>query len=581
MQVNTCWTEESDLDTSLSILKSLAHDHLVKGGIVGAQILKLIAEDDWAGVVNFELDYKDDWDVLQLIECRQGLGFFTKLEPIEIGLDKTDVAIAKFIDAERVCGETNSYFRMADSGSFMLLPFHVRLLEAARRKIRTVLGVCPKADNLKFHFGPGATTDLRKRSASPTDKMSMGFSCSSSMLASGLLPTYLRAAPHWLSCFESQETEVSISDIGEEFECTQVPVSIGPGRLTCVPKSAKTYRTIMVEPCLNGFVQQGIRHAMERRMSFAGLSTRDQSRNARLARAGSLSGELATIDLSSASDLISFSLVKRLLPPDWFSLLCSARTGAVQMPDGDVLSLEKFSSMGNAYTFPLETLVFWAISTSALDIAGVPYTSEDIAVYGDDIIIPSCGYEHVCRALVLSGFAVNMEKSFFEGPFRESCGHDYYKGIDIRPYYQKALVSGRSLFSMHNFFYRKFDFYSAERVLHHIPESLRVFGPDGYGDGHLLGTWPRKRLKRHVERGFSGYVFDTFTLKPRKAVTRFPGDFVSPLYSVYVNGRSALHDCVPVDEVSPGTAKAKDGRTMIVYPGFEGYKRISIYTLDS
>ena len=91
--------------------------------------------------------------------------------------------------------------------------------------------------------------------------------------------------------------------------------------------------------------------------------------------------------------------------------------------------------MGNGFTFPLETLIFWALTASACE-----GDVDSVSVYGDDIICPRERADDVIDTLTMCGFKINLEKSFVEGPFRESCGCDYYKGIDIRPFYKKEPV---------------------------------------------------------------------------------------------------------------------------------------------
>lgn len=310
-------------------------------------------------------------------------------------------------------------------------------------------------------------------------------------------------------------------------------------------------------------------------MEKAGLSTRDQSINAEYARIGSATGLYATIDLSSASDLISYGLVKRLLPESWFNLLAAGRTGSVEV-DGQELILEKFSSMGNAFTFPLETLIFWAISRAASPHEGV------VSVYGDDIIVDSCNFHATVYALQLAGFVVNTDKSFYKGPFRESCGHDCCNGINIRPYYQKHLVSGLTLFTARNFFYRAGDLESCLYLEQFIHPDLKLWGPDGYGDGHLVTSdWVGKILPKDAKRGYEGVRFDTFSLVPVTQLTRYPGDWVSPLYSVYVSDRGDCTPWYPVGEPPGVTKKAPDGRPLWPVSGSNGYKRVSIYKLGS
>jgi len=194
-----------------------------------------------------------------------------------------------------------------------------------------------------------------------------------------------------------------------------------------VPKTTLVDRTIAVEPLLNGYVQKGVDVFMRRRLKRVGLDLTDQTVNQELARQGSLPCQddpFVTIDLSSASDSISIEVVKRLLPPEWFELLNSLRSKRYTL-DGDEYVYEKFVSMGNGFCFPLETLIF----ASACHVSN----PGDFIVYGDDIIVRQSKAAEVLRILRGLGFRHNPDKTFLTGPFRESCGADWFAGCDIRP----------------------------------------------------------------------------------------------------------------------------------------------------
>lgn len=562
------WDSELSLTKSVSIYRDLALRHCTNGGQIGTEIAALLRADDFRAVCLYELDFDRDWEIQELIECRAALGFFQKLEDIEIGIDKRQAALDKYMWAEEQCRATNIFFRQAFSGqaNFSLVPRFVSHLESARRKIRQVLGRCPSIDELKLGFGPGATTSVKRTDACPMNKMGSGIQCSYELASSLYLRPLLREVPHWTCGLGS---EWGIDEDGWLYE--KVSLDLHPGRLEFVPKNAKTYRPIQVEPNLNSFLQKGIGRWMDARLRLFGLDIHDQSRNARLARQGSLDGSLATLDLSSASDLIAYELVKFLLPTDWFSLLNAARTGSVEL-DGEAFSLQKFSSMGNGFTFPLETLLFWALSSVA-DKIGDP---EKVGIYGDDIIIPTESVSDVIALLHQCGFSVNLEKSFWTGHFRESCGKDYYKGVNVRPYYAKHRVSPEKLFILHNHYQRNYDVDSATYVKNLIPRHLRIYGPDGYGDGHLVShDYPRtfsRRIRRH---GYGGFTFDTFQKKGRKFRSLYPGDYVSPLYSIYVNEDTPLNERTPTE--------FSEGQDFCVpiwdVPGSRGYERRCIYTL--
>lgn len=572
MQVSNLWDRELTTDDSLIILRDLALSHARRAGAIGRPIADMIESSDYVGLCNYDLKLNDpSWarHLSELIDLRQALGFFTKFENLDIGIDKEKAAYVKFVEAEQECKQVNDLFRGFVGGSISFPPYVIRQLHDAKRKIHRILGRCPQIEDLKLVFGPGATTSIKKRFSCPQNKMADGFKCSDNLLHSGLIPSIIREIPHWADALSS---DYSICEDGYLVQWHSV--DLHPGRLEFVPKNAKTYRAIVVEPVLNGLLQAGIGSYMARRLRIAGIDIKDQTKNKQLARSASISGAWATLDLSSASDTISRLLVKYLVPEDWYTLLNAARSAEVSY-QSETFVLEKFSSMGNGFTFPLETLLFWALTVSA---SGRP---EDVGVYGDDIICPADKAEDVIRLLAFCGFSTNKEKSFITGPFRESCGGDYYLGVDIRPYYQKHLVSGETLFTLHNRYYESYDFEMADAVKNYIPRDLRIYGPSGYGDGHLLSDdFPRLMKEKLLQKGYRGFHFETYTKGKRSSINRFPGDWVSPLYSVYVNDRAPLSPYLNPDvyNESSEAETTKGGRPVWTLPGSDGYKRISIYT---
>jgi len=576
-QVSTCWTEPLDLVASLRILETVASRFACLGGPIGREIDGLIRSKDYRSLCDFELDYTLDWNVSQLANCRQALGFFTKLEDLEIGVDKERAGFEKFEDAERSCQESNSLFRALSSGLADVRPDDNVILCDARRFIARVLGRCPSIAELELRFGPGATTSIKRSDASPVEKLAETPTCSSSLVASGLLPEVVRSCEEWFSC---HATHWAIDD--DDYLYSVNAFRVDCGRLEFVPKSAKTYRCIDKQPTVNSLVQAGIGRFISGRLRRAGLDLRSTEPNHRFAFEGSLNGLTATIDLSNASDTISKGLVEFLLPEDWYLLLCAARCPQT-LYKGQRISLHKFSSMGNGFTFPLESLVFWALT-----VCSTPRALRSMCtVFGDDIICPTECYGRVVKTLELCGFEVNLSKSYSSGSFRESCGRDYYKGTNVRPYYQKHLVSGQTLFTLHNYFVRSFQDEMAAWVKNLIPTPLRLYGPDGYGDGHLVSSkWPAKRQKEILSNGWGGSFFETFSLEPRRIASRFPGDYVTPLYSVYVRGREDLGPKIGFYEFSDeglGVDFTKSGRPLWTYPSDEStaYRKTLVYTFSS
>lgn len=227
------------------------------------------------------------------------------------------------------------------------------------------------------------------------------------------------------------------------------PTVVKGNRTQCVPKNVDISRTICVEPTLNMWYQLGLGNILRDRLfQVFGLDLANQADiNREMARRGSLDlGQLSfsTIDLESASDSISLGMVSSLFPK-WFSdLLMLLRCDSTSLPSGERVALNMVSTMGNGFTFPLQTLIFSCVVSACYEQAGI--TCKRItdfhpnwAVFGDDIIIVRKVYDRVCRLLSLLGFKVNADKSFYEGPFRESCGHDFFKGHYVRPVYIRRL----------------------------------------------------------------------------------------------------------------------------------------------
>jgi hypothetical protein len=228
--------------------------------------------------------------------------------------------------------------------------------------------------------------------------------------------------------------------------------------LSFVPKTTEISRTICTEPILNMIFQKGIARSLEQRLRevFAiNLSTQPE-KNADFARLGSLTGRFGTIDLSSASDTISKNLCRYLLPKRAYDVLEMARSPVTTLPSGETIELHMISSMGNAFTFPLQTMIFAAVVYGcyrAYDIDFVRSRGRSLgnfAVFGDDIIVEQRSYDLVCRVLTLLGFSVNVDKSFNIGGFRESCGSDYFEGHNIRGVYIKRLRDANDCYSAIN-----------------------------------------------------------------------------------------------------------------------------------
>lgn len=227
-------------------------------------------------------------------------------------------------------------------------------------------------------------------------------------------------------------------------------------RMTFAKKNSDISRAINTEASLDMMFQLGLGSQIEDCIEDwfnINLSTQPTIHRF-LARLGSLYGSHATIDLKSASDLIAYSFVKWFMPPRLFQSLSSVRAKCITLPSGEVLKLSMFSTMGNGYTFPLQTLIFSCIVEAAYLELGLPTCNSEMVpaftVFGDDIICVKHAYDKVISLLEWCGFTVNKTKSFNSGGFRESCGSDFYRGRDVRGVYCKGLYHETHVYSLFN-----------------------------------------------------------------------------------------------------------------------------------
>jgi hypothetical protein len=221
-----------------------------------------------------------------------------------------------------------------------------------------------------------------------------------------------------------------------------------PVKVILVPKTIKTPRVIAEEPTCMQYMQQGVRLALTREYSksktawnLTGWTKGSQEINRSMAQKASKNGDLATLDLSEASDRVSNQHVLSLLAywPHLRAAVDACRSRKADVLGHGVIRLAKFASMGSALTFPVEAMIFTTIIFTAIEEElRRPLTRKDIKslvgqvrVYGDDIIVPVRYVPAVLRYLELFGLKVNLNKSFWNGKFRESCGGDYYDGVDV------------------------------------------------------------------------------------------------------------------------------------------------------
>lgn len=335
--------------------------------------------------------------------------------------DPPDVRRARAIEKWLACEDrnrvTNSRLMHTDDSDFLFLSdegFPVTALDVisrARHFIREVLGASVPEDALRGSFSGGASTNIKRGVGTIARKY--------------LLGTHITEGAIWHFLRLTKSTVWAPRD----FTITRGNV------MFTVPKTSLIDRCACKEPDYNMYAQKAVGDYIRQRLRRVGVNLNDQTLNQRLAQEGSREGNLATVDLSSASDSVTTQLVLMLLPDEWYYLMDDLRSKET-MIDGHWHLNEMFSSMGNAFTFELESLIFWALTRAC---SYLTRTTGKISVYGDDIICPVGLEESLIATLEFCGFTVNTKKSFFSGPFRESCGKHWFKGLDVTPFYVRKV----------------------------------------------------------------------------------------------------------------------------------------------
>lgn len=354
-------------------------------------------------------------------------------------IDQRAAAMETWLQSEARCKDTNERFKSFPSG---FSPNVVRVLELARLYVHRCIGELTgqKYWEIIRLSGPGGGVSIGTRSrerVAPVFK----YLDSDVVATPGAIPIardFYSINPKLLHTLERKEGRIGVR-------------TRRTNRVSFVPKSMKTLRAIAVEPSFNIMIQLGIHrywtHVFKKRR-VAHLD--DQELNQLLAYVGSRNEglfSLSTLDLASASDTLSRELVRWLLPESWYHFLDSLRCDSSHIKGvGDVV-LEKFSSMGNGFTFALETLIFKALAEGVRRLCGGEVTS----VYGDDIIVPTSNALFLAEVLEACGFKLNSEKSFVLGPFKESCGADWLHGECVTPVYlRKQVLRARDAYAWIN-----------------------------------------------------------------------------------------------------------------------------------
>lgn len=333
------------------------------------------------------------------------------------------------------------------------------LVERVEKLVGLILGKPPVVEEIvvKAEWGPGTMVDYAFKSSqtAPEFKWLAPLNVYPSMIPIARCFVEL-TSPKWLAGLQAAW--------GTHW-CSVVEAS----ELFTVAKSYETDRVCFKEASLAAFMQRGIGKLMlERFDTFTRRSLAlQQDRNRLMAQLGSIDGSYCTVDLSSASDTGCRSMYRTILPAEWYSWCESVSASSytlstpvariLDVPDNVARRFELFTSMGNGFTFELESILFFSIVCAVIPGTWVirngkkQLSWDHVNVFGDDLIFPTAYYGKVTEALQFFGFIPNLKKSFATGHFRESCGGDFFKGNAVRPLYiSRRLVDGQAIISLAN-----------------------------------------------------------------------------------------------------------------------------------
>lgn len=349
-----------------------------------------------------------------------------------------DMAIAKF-------EEVQSRLKALDWDGIIQDERMARILRGARALCHHVLGDYSDAElRQRARFGSGATVGVTAREANLAQRFVYPITGTNSQIS--WWKSEYDSCPHfqlWKSGVHSK-LPYGGDDMYREVEYL---------KLTFVPKSHKALRAILANTTIGSYQSGGIGEMLRLRLrQKLRLDIKSaQHKHREISKFESIVLKHCTVDLQSASDSVSDTLVRLLLPEEWYNAINTGCCRKVKLPNGSIVEVETFSTMGIGCTFTLQTLIFYSLiwAVRAVDeILPQPKSlrccKTMISVYGDDLIFGSNHYPGVVSVLERLGIQVNEEKSFVDLPFRESCGGDYYRGRDVRPFQPEVSVTSCS-----------------------------------------------------------------------------------------------------------------------------------------
>lgn len=374
----------------------------------------------------------------------QALSVVKKLADPDV--DRWSLTKEKWFRVESRCARLNQKFIALANREARGIPVpFAREISRFRSALVHVLGTTPPEDDIVelAHYGPGSTVEIRGREVHYQRKLE----------AEECVPQAIELAVRAL-CFDKavwahvgmDPVYAGNSSAREGFLRVMrerlTAKAVRHDRLMFIHKNITSLRSIGAQPTCSGMLQLGVHSVMVPLLKKVGVDLTDQSWNQRLAQDGSIHWNspdgYCTLDKTDASNLLAKMLIAFSLPAAWSKLLLRLRTPGYEAPPefgGGLFDYHMYAGMGNGTTFAVESLIFWAATYATSNETSVEnyVAKREFAVYGDDVILRR---QHALRYMEFAkflGFRFNASKTFTDGPFRESCGADYYQGTWVRP----------------------------------------------------------------------------------------------------------------------------------------------------
>lgn len=380
-------------------------------------------------------------------------------ESLDIAADNT------FVNAARLCEYQNMIFTpMADFGNFKNV--NIRLLFMAREILHTTLENATNHEDSCFKRVQvvGHLQDYLIPIAGFSTGGGSTFRCSEKLLCEKYAyeGDLLVDTPHGRDILTVLNRRHLLGNNHHKIVVDDRPLIAAH-----VPKNDKTSRVVIPQKNGSLFLQYPMGNQLELSLKLLGISLAKQpSINADLARRGSYFDNLerdiyfghrntrpCSIDLHASSEVIGTGLVSWLFPLDYFTYMTSCRASEVEI-SGKIITLPSMANMGNAYCFPMQTLIYACLVLAIYKYFRLPLRDHEgtvtWSVFGDDIIVDRAAYGPLLSLLGDLGMVVNKDKSFAHGFFRESCGEDYICGYNVRPIMPKSIKTEADRYALLN-----------------------------------------------------------------------------------------------------------------------------------